>query len=45
MQNAKNAATDVLPRSGALFFAARPKGLEEGVRSTRKQWQEKRVKK
>jgi hypothetical protein len=26
----KNAATDALPRSGALFFAATPKGLERG---------------
>jgi hypothetical protein len=26
----KNAATDVLPLAGALFFAAAPKGLERG---------------
>jgi hypothetical protein len=26
----KNAATDALPLSGALFFAAAPKGLERG---------------
>jgi len=25
----KNAATDALPLSGALFFAAAPKGLEK----------------
>ena len=26
----KNAATDALPNSGALFFAATPKGLDRG---------------
>jgi hypothetical protein len=26
----KNAATDALPLSGALFFAVAPKGLERG---------------
>jgi hypothetical protein len=26
----KNAATDALPLSGALFFAATPKGLKRG---------------
>jgi len=46
MQKLKNAATDALPRLGALFFAASSQGSgKEGVSSTREQWQEKRVKK
>ena len=44
MKNVKIAATDQLPRSGALFFSGMSKGLSlEGVNSTREQWQERRV--
>ena len=44
MKTTKIAATDVLPPLGSLIFGGWSQGsCEEGVKSTRELWQEKRV--